>query len=265
MKPEEAARELIDAQLEQAGWCVQSYSEMNLGAGDGLAIREFPGANGPADYLLYVDAKAIGVVEAKPVGHTLRGVEGQSSSYSEGLDPNLPAWQRPLPFVFESTGEVTQFTNWMESHARSREVFSFFRPEGLRAIFAKQPPMREALRSMPELLPAGLWPKQHTAITNLERSLALGKPKALIQMATGSGKTFTAANIAYRMAAPDAFASSLIARTSVANRSRSSKVSCRRAKPRPSTSSTTSSTRPKTHSIPSTTSSSRPSSGSIPS
>ncbi len=117
MKPEQAARELIDAQLQLAGWCVQSYSEMNLGAGPGLAIREFPGAHGPADYLLYVDAKAIGVVEAKPVGHTLRGVEGQSSSYSEGIDRRLPAWSRPLPFVFESTGEVTQFTNWLEPHA----------------------------------------------------------------------------------------------------------------------------------------------------
>lgn len=199
MKPEEAARELIDSQLELAGWCVQSYSEMNLGAGPGLAIREFPGAHGPADYLLYVDAKAIGVVEAKPVGYTLRGVEGQSSSYSEGIDRRLPAWSRPLPFVFESTGEVTQFTNWLEPHARSREVFSFFRPEALRTIFERERQLREALRQMPELVKDGLWPKQHTAIVNLEKSLALGKPKALIQMATGSGKTFTAANIAYRL------------------------------------------------------------------
>ena len=199
MKPEESARELIDTQLEQAGWCVQSYSEMNLGAGIGLAIREFPGSHGPADYLLYVDAKAIGVVEAKPVGHTLRGVEGQSSSYSEGIDPKLPTWSRPLPFVFESTGEVTQFTNWLEPHARSREVFAFFRPESLRTIFEREQQLRAALREMPELLKEGLWPKQHTAIINLEKSLALGKPKALIQMATGSGKTFTAANIAYRL------------------------------------------------------------------
>src|ERR1700730_3242847 len=73
--PEEQARTLIDAKLAASGWIVQTYKEMNLGAGPGLAAPEFPGAHGPADYLLYVDAKAIGVVEAKPVGCTLKGVE----------------------------------------------------------------------------------------------------------------------------------------------------------------------------------------------
>jgi len=96
--PEQQAREQIDAKLTAAGWVVQSYRDMNLGAGLGLAVTEFPGAHGPADYLLYVDGKAIGVVEAKPVGHTLRGVEGQSASYSDGLLATLPAWRRPLPF-----------------------------------------------------------------------------------------------------------------------------------------------------------------------
>ncbi len=178
---------------------MQSYANMNLGSGIGLAITEFPGAHGPADYLLYVDAKAIGIVEAKPVGHTLRGVEGQSASYSDGLPKNLPAWHRPLPFQFESTGEVTQFTNWLEPHARSREVFSFYRPETLRTLVQQENQLREALRNMPVLSPDGLWPKQYIAIGNLEKSLCLGKPKSLIQMATGSGKTFTAANIAYRL------------------------------------------------------------------
>lgn len=197
--PEEQARVLIDAALTASGWIVQSYRDMNLAAGPGLAVTEFPGAHGPADYLLYVDAKAIGVVEAKPVGHTLRGVEGQSASYSDGLPATLPAWRRPLPFQYESTGEVTQFTNWMEPHARSRDIFSFHRPETLREMAQADKPLRAWLREMPHLTPAGLWPKQHTAIVNLERSLSLGRPKALIQMATGSGKTFTAANIAYRL------------------------------------------------------------------
>lgn len=197
--PEEKARELIDAHLAAAGWAVQSYRDMNLGAGPGLAVTEFPGAHGPADYLLYVDGKAIGVVEAKPVGHTLKGVEGQSASYSEGLPQTLPAWRRPLPFQYESTGEVTQFTNWMEPHARSRDIFSFHRPETLREMVQEERPLRAWLREMPAVPEAGLWPKQHTAIVNLEKSLARGKPKALIQMATGSGKTFTAANAAYRL------------------------------------------------------------------
>ena len=122
--PEEKARELIDAKLAASGWVVQSYREMNLGAGLGLAVTEFPGAHGPADYLLYVDGNAIGVVEAKPVGHTLKGVEGQSASYSDGLPESLPAWRRPLPFQYESTGEVTQFTDWMEPDARSRDILA---------------------------------------------------------------------------------------------------------------------------------------------
>lgn len=199
MKPEESARKQIDTHLIAAGWIVQSFKSMNLGVGYGLAITEFPGAHGPADYLLYVDGKAIGVVEAKPVGYTLRGVEGQSASYSDGLPQSLPAWRRPLPFQFESTGEVTQFTNWLESNARSREVFSFYRPETLRAMVHQEQQLRSALREMPELTEDGLWPKQYIAIGKLEKSLSLGKPKALIQMATGSGKTFTAANIAYRL------------------------------------------------------------------
>jgi type I restriction enzyme R subunit len=197
--PEEKARELIDAKLKAAGWIVQSYRDMNLGAGVGLAVTEFPGAHGEADYLLYVDGKALGVVEAKPVGHTLKGVEGQSASYSDGLPPALPAWRRPLPFQYESTGEVTQFTNWTEPHARSRDIFSFHRPESLRELTQDEKPLRSRLREMPELTPEGLWPKQHTAIIKLEQSLSRAKPKALIQMATGSGKTFTAANIAYRL------------------------------------------------------------------
>src|SRR5687767_9697586 len=144
---------------------------MNLGAGPGLAVTEFPGAHGPADYLLYVDAKAIGVVEAKPVGHTLKGVEGQSASYADGLAARLPAWRRPLPFQYGSTGEVTQFTNWMEPHARSRELFSFHRPE-TREMVGEEKPLRGWLRAMPPVDAQGLWPKQHVAITNLERSQA---------------------------------------------------------------------------------------------
>lgn len=197
--PEEQARTLIDTKLAASGWAVQSYRDMNFGAGIGLAITEFPGAHGEADYLLYVDGKALGVVEAKPIGHTLKGVEGQSASYSDGLSKDLPAWRRPLPFQYESTGKVTQFTNWTEAHARSRDIFSFHRPEKLREMVQEEKPLRSWLRDMPALSANGLWPKQHVAIKNLERSLALAKPKALIQMATGSGKTFTAANISYRL------------------------------------------------------------------
>src|SRR6185436_15538571 len=99
-----------------------SMSEMNISAGLGVAVREFPLATGFADYLLYADGKAIGVVEAKPEGHTLTGVEIQSSKYTDGLPKGLPHYHLPLPFAYESTGTVTQFTNSLEPDARSRQV-----------------------------------------------------------------------------------------------------------------------------------------------
>ena len=101
--------------------------------GSGVAVREFPlkPGHGAADYLLYVNQKAAGVVEAKPVGSTLTGVEVQSEKYSAGLPDNLPAHQRPLTFLYESTGVETQFTNRLDPEPRSRLVFSFHTPETL--------------------------------------------------------------------------------------------------------------------------------------
>ena len=181
---------------------------MNIHAGPGVAVREFPlkwkeGAeikSGSADYLLYADGWAIGVVEAKPAGHTLEGVVVQSKRYTEGLDERVPARYRPLPFAYESTGEVTQFTNGLDPHPRSREVFTFHRPEELtRQQDLGSAQLRRRLRQMPELPQGKLWPVQHEAIRNLEQSLAHGRPRALIQMATGSGKTFTAVTACHRL------------------------------------------------------------------
>src|SRR5262245_24815966 len=80
--PEELARINIDRQLEACGWIVQSRNAMNLYAGRGVAVREFPLSTGEADYLLFVDRKAVGVVEAKPEGVTLSGVAEQAAIYS---------------------------------------------------------------------------------------------------------------------------------------------------------------------------------------
>src|SRR5579871_1252133 len=131
--PEDIAREQIDAQLAAAGWIVQNKDAVNLAAGRGIAIRQFPlkPGHGEADYLLYGDYKALGVVEAKRVGETLTGVEVQTEKYGAGLPPALPAWQRPLPFLYQSTGVETHFTNALDPDPRSRETFSFHRPETL--------------------------------------------------------------------------------------------------------------------------------------
>src|SRR3984957_845922 len=131
MTPEQKARQEIDRQLQQCGWVVQTYRDMNMSAGLGIAVREFPLKSGFADYMLYADCKAVGVVEAKPEGHNLTGVETQSGKYADGLPANLPNYRLPLPFAYESTGAVTHFTNALEPDARSREGFTFHRPDEL--------------------------------------------------------------------------------------------------------------------------------------
>ena len=208
LTPEAKARLDIDRKLVAAGWVVQEARAVNLRAGRGVAVREFrmKPPHGRADYLLFVDGAAAGVIEAKKEDATLTGVEWQSARYVEGLPDAVPsALEGALPFAYESTGAVTRFTNTLEPDAASREVFSFHRPETLAAWIADvsrhplAPTLRHRLRALPPPQPAGLWAAQHTAIANLERSLAENRPRALIQMATGSGKTFTAANIAYRL------------------------------------------------------------------
>ena len=222
MTPEQKARIQIDNLLEQAGWAVQDAGSVNLSAARGVAVREFglkPG-HGTADYLLYVDGKAAGVVEAKPVGHTLTGVETQSGKYSDGLPDALPAHRKPLPFLYETTGSETHFTNLLDPEPRSRNVFAFHTPDALAtwvgsesmtgqpslaavaepgAAYLVARNLRQRLTEMPPLDAGALWSVQERAILNLEESLALAKPRALIQMATGSGKTFTACNLVYRL------------------------------------------------------------------
>jgi len=131
--PEAAAREKIDALLQAAGWCVQDEGDANLGAARGVALREFPlkKGHGFADYLLYVDRKAVGVIEAKKEGETLTGVKVQATRYSDGIPDFVPAWVRPLPFLYQSTGVETRFTSRLDPEPRSRRVFQFHRPETL--------------------------------------------------------------------------------------------------------------------------------------
>lgn len=204
--PEARARENIDKQLIDAGWLVQSRDEADISAGRGVAIREFPMKSGfgEADYLLYVDDQAIGVIEAKKEGSTLTGFEIQTAKYSEGLPDSLPAPRRPLPFCYQSTGVETRFTNLLEPDAASRNVFSFHRPETLAEWLADElnhpgSTVKARIRQMPPLIEQGLRPAQIKAIKNLELSLGQGKRRALIQMASGGGKTFTACNSIYRL------------------------------------------------------------------
>jgi type I restriction enzyme R subunit len=212
LKPEQRARVEIDRQLRDAGWAVQDHKSMALGASPGVAVREFPLVKGAGyvDYLLYVDGNAVGVLEAKKVGATLTGVETQSGRYADGLPLSVPAYRRPLPFAYESTGVETRFTNLLDPKPRSREVHTFHRPEHLLRLidahvhFEATPAVgpgtfRRGLQTMPPLTNKGLRDAQFDAITAVEKSLAEDKLRALIQMATGAGKTYTAASLAYRL------------------------------------------------------------------
>jgi type I restriction enzyme, R subunit len=124
--PEELAREKIDKLLTKCGWTIQNRSTINLNAARGVAIREaLLKDRDEVDYLLFVDGKAIGTVEAKPVGFTLTGVEEQSVKYAKGPLDIYPKWREALPFAYESTGVETQFTNQLDPSPKSRNVFAF--------------------------------------------------------------------------------------------------------------------------------------------
>jgi type I restriction enzyme R subunit len=197
--PEARARILIDWQLEAAGWILQHRDELNRKAGRGVAVREFPLPAGEADYLLFVDGRAAGAVEAKKAGTTLSGFAEQSEKYLTQLPEHLDAWADPLPFGYESTGIETLFRDLRDPKPRSRPVFAFHKPETLAEWLAQPATLRRRLQQMPPLITTGLRGCQIEAIENLERSLGADHPRSLIQMATGSGKTFTACNFSYRL------------------------------------------------------------------
>ena len=200
MTPEEKARIEIDKMLEQAGWVVQDRSELNIRASLGVAIREFVMKdNGESDYLLFVNGKAVGVLEAKKAELSLSGVENQSQGYACNLPEGVRCYQMPLPFVYESNGSEIYFRDCRDKVCRSRRLFAFHKPETLLELISNEDTLRNKLLTMPELNKEGLRDCQIEAIEGLEKSLKNGKPRALIQMATGAGKTFTTCNFTYRL------------------------------------------------------------------
>lgn len=197
--PEQIARDEIDQMLVDAGWLVQSKKDIDLGANRGVALRENQADTKFADYILYVDRKPCGVIEAKreEEGQRLTVAEDQAAEYAKAKLKYLD--NDPLPFVFESTGIITRFRDTRDPKPRGRTVFSFFRPETFAKWLENEKSLRARLQDIPELNIQGLRPAQINAIDNLEKSFKKNKPKALIQMATGAGKTFTAATFVYRL------------------------------------------------------------------
>jgi type I restriction enzyme, R subunit len=205
LHPEQRARVEIDRMLADAGWIVQDYRDIELTAGPGIAVREVPTKTGPVDYLLFGGGKALGTIEAKKEGVPLRGVEWQTERYTQGFselikERPVPYWEPlPLPFHYQSTGAETLFTNLRDPIARPRDVFHFHRPETLIGWAQEEFSRLARLRRMPELDPEGLRDVQVRAIEGLEESLRNAKPKALINMTMGSGKTYVAVAEACRL------------------------------------------------------------------
>ena len=200
MTPEEKARLEIDRKLKESGWTIQNMNQLNLTASLGVAVREFPTSTGPADYALFVDGEPFGVIEAKKsdIGENITAVEGQSSRYANSTFKWIKGDYR-IRFAYEATDKLTRFTDYNDVKYRSRTVFTFHRPETLAALTNQSDTIRNNMKHFPEFDGTGFRKCQITAIKNLDRSFADNRPKALVQMATGAGKTFTAITAAYRL------------------------------------------------------------------
>jgi type I restriction enzyme R subunit len=204
--PEQLARDEIDRQLTACGWIIQDKTAINLAAGLGVAVREYQTDVGPADYVLFVNKKPVGIIEAKREEEAVHFSvhEDQSEGYASAKLKYLD--NEKLPFVYESTGQVTRFTDFRDPKPRSRPVFTFHRPETFYEWLREDPAVGKANKSLrarfhdiPVLPEDGLRDCQINAIHNLENSFKHYHPKALIQMATGSGKTYTAITFIYRL------------------------------------------------------------------
>lgn len=200
MTPEQKARCTIDKKLMDAGWIIQDLKSLNLSAGLGVAVREFPTSTGPVDYALFVDGVPVGVVEAKKdeSGQKLTSAEGQSNRYANSRFKWVSG-EYKVRFAYEATGKLTRFTDYKDIKCASRLVFSFFQPQELQRLLQQKDTIRNRMKRFPPLDTSGLRGCQIAAIQNLEKSFAGNHQRALIQMATGSGKTFTAITAAYRL------------------------------------------------------------------
>ena len=200
MSPEERARLVIDEKLMQAGWVIQDLNALNLAAGLGVAVREFPTSTGPVDYALFVDKRPVGVVEAKrsDAGEHITDVETQSARYAGSTFKRIPGDYR-IRFAYEATDKLIRFTDYDDIKFRARTVYSFFRPETLRDLLRQPDTVRNNLKRFPAFDPTGFRKCQEIAIQNLDKSFSENRPRVLVQMATGAGKTFTAITSAYRL------------------------------------------------------------------
>ena len=211
LTPEERARVLIDEQLTQAGWVVQDRKEIDLVNHVGVAVREtiLKNVAGVADYLLYLNRKIVGVIEAKPSGVTLTEVQWQSHRYSKGLDSEQSKvavlHRDELPFIYEASGTETHYTNLYDPEPRARHIFNFQKPDTLARIIRdsenqEQATWRGRVNNLPDTEGYDLRPASRRAVIAIEKSLRENQhSRSLVQMATGAGKTRMAVTESYRL------------------------------------------------------------------
>jgi type I restriction enzyme R subunit len=197
--PEQAARDNVDKQLRAAGWAIQDKDKINWNESNYIAIRGYQTDIGPTDYVLFIERKPVGLIEAKKEeeGCKLISHETQAENYATSKLKYLN--NDPLKFVYESTGILTRFTDYRDPKPRSRPVFTFHRPDTFKAWLEEEKSLRARLLDIPGLPESGLRNCQIIAINNLEKSFKENKPRALAQMATGAGKTYTAITSIYRL------------------------------------------------------------------
>ena len=192
---------LIDPKLRAAGWEVVPYKLATpITAYDRCAVEEYPTENGPADYALVSGDRVVGIVEAKRVSSAPQEVLTQAERYARGLSHN-PFDFRGLrtPFLYSTNGEVLWHHDVRHRLNRSREIVHFHTPAALEEKLARDfAAACEQLANLPNDHP-WLRPYQFEANAATEKAIAERKRHMLIAMATGTGKTFNAVNLAYRL------------------------------------------------------------------
>lgn len=193
-------RDRIDGCLKQAGWDIIPWSpHVDIRSLKNHAVEEYPTANGPADYALIVDGNLLGIVEAKRLTLNPSGVLVQAERYSQGVSEGpLNYLGFRVPFLYATNGELIRFHDVRDALNVSRPIQRFHTPAALKEFFGRSTSAREWFDDNPPGH-SRLRDYQKEANTAVENAIASGKRQMLVAMATGTGKTFTTVNQAYRL------------------------------------------------------------------
>jgi len=197
MTPEEKARQKIDQWFAEAGWKVINRDDYEP-TSTSVAIREgLLKGNLEADYFLFINGKAVGVLEAKreDVDALSDKVCNQAALYARSVPPIYQTYQKPLPFIFTSNGKELFFCDFRKQEQSFKQIMAIPTPYEL----VKQLGISDYFAGLPTLQNKGLRNCQYEAITELEKSFRSGQNRALMVLATGAGKTYTACLAAYRL------------------------------------------------------------------